>query len=177
LLKRLGTQYHFNVVGIQPVKIGETVVSSTAIRRAIELGNLTEAATMLGREYTVLGTVKKGEQLGRQLGFPTANLSAHSEQFPPNGVYVTRARLGGMDYGGVANLGYRPTVASGQPERELELHLFDLEREIYGEDIEVRFVRFLRPEKKFANQDELRTQISRDADEARRFLAGEPAHS
>jgi len=175
LLKQLGTQHHFNVVGIQPVTVEGVVVSSTAIRNAVEKGNFREAAKMLGREYTILGTVKKGEQFGRQLGFPTANLSAHNEQFPPNGVYAAEARLNSLTYRGVANLGYRPTVTAGQPERLLELHLFDLHREIYGEDIEVRFMHYLRHEKKFANPDELKAQIARDADEARKFFKTEQA--
>ncbi len=117
LLKKLGAQYDFNVVGIKPVTVDETVVSSTEIRRAVEHGDFAKAAAMLGREYTILGTVKAGAHLGRQLGFPTANLSAHSEQFPPNGVYVAEAQLNGTPYRGVANLGYRPTVADAKPER------------------------------------------------------------
>jgi riboflavin kinase/FMN adenylyltransferase len=126
---------------------------------------------MLGREYTILGTVRKGEQLGRKLGFPTANLSAHSEQFPPNGVYAAEARLGGMLLRGVANLGYRPTVSSGKSELLLELHLFDFDRDIYGEDVEVRFVRYLRSEKKFENIESLQDQIGRDVAQARAIFA------
>src|SRR6476646_2124830 len=149
LLKELGSRDGFDVVGVEAVKVNGEVVSSTAIRKAVAEGNLVKATQMLGREYTILGTVIRGEQLGRKLGFPTANLSAHSEQFPPNGVYVAEARLGETLYRGVANLGFRPTVASGKPERLLELHLFDLDREVYGEEMEVRFLRYLRPEQKF----------------------------
>lgn len=167
LLKKLGAECDFHVVGIKPVTVNGTVISSTEIRRAIEHGDFAKAASMLGREYTILGTVKAGAHLGRQLGFPTANLSAHSEQFPPNGVYVTEALLDGATYHGVANLGYRPTIADAKPERLLELHLFDLSREIYGEDLEVRFIHYLRPEKKFGSLDELREQISRDVEQAR----------
>jgi len=169
LLKKLGAQCNFSVVGIKPVTVDGTVVSSTEIRRAVEHGEFVKAAAMLGREYTILGTVKAGAHLGRQLGFPTANLSAHSEQFPPNGVYLAEAQLNGATYRGVANLGYRPTVTDAKPERLLELHLFDLNREIYGEDIEVRFVRYLRPEKKFDSLDALAEQIARDVDQARRY--------
>lgn len=165
-LEKLGAQYDFNVVGIKPVTVAGTVVSSTEIRRAVEHGDFVRATAMLGREYTILGTVKAGAHLGRQLGFPTANLSAHSEQFPPNGVYVAEAQLNGATYRGVANLGYRPTVTDAKPERLLELHLFDLNREIYGEDLEVRFVRYLRPEKKFATLDALADQIAADVREA-----------
>jgi riboflavin kinase/FMN adenylyltransferase len=169
LLKKLGAEKDFEVVGIKPVTVNGTVVSSTAIRAAVEAGDFQRAAEMLGREYTILGTVKQGTQLGRQLGFPTANLSAHSEQFPPNGVYVAEARLDGASYRGVANLGYRPTVESARPERLLELHLFDLDRDIYGEDVEVRFGRYLRPERKFKDLGELKAQIARDVAEARKI--------
>jgi riboflavin kinase/FMN adenylyltransferase len=171
LLKELGRASHFNVIGVEAVKVNGEVVSSTAIRNAVAEGNLVKATQMLGREYTILGTVIRGEQLGRKLGFPTANVSAHSEQFPPNGVYVTEARLGSTFYRGVANLGFRPTVASGKPERLLELHLFDLDREIYGEEIEVRFLRYLRPEQKFADLEALKAQIASDVAQARESFA------
>jgi riboflavin kinase/FMN adenylyltransferase len=167
LLKKLGEIHQFNVIGVEAVRVNGEVVSSTAIRQAVEAGNLVKATQMLGREYTILGTVVRGEQLGRKLGFPTANLSAHSEQFPPNGVYVVEARLAGTLYRGVANLGFRPTVAAGKPERLLELHLFDLDREIYGEEMEVRFVRYLRPEQKFADLEALKAQIAADVRQAR----------
>jgi riboflavin kinase/FMN adenylyltransferase len=173
LLNQLGAQHEFNVVGIKPVTVDSAVVSSTAIRQAVEQGDLAKAAAMLGREYTILGTVKSGAQLGRKLGFPTANLSAHSEQFPPNGVYVAEAKLNGVTHRGVANLGHRPTVAGGTPERLLELHLFDLDRDIYGEDVEVRFLRFLRPEKKFESLEALAAQIVRDVKEAQQNLQHE----
>ncbi len=169
LLKELGAEYDFDVVGVDAVRVKDEVVSSTAIRRAVADGDLTRAAEMLGREYTILGSVKAGAKLGRQLGFPTANISAHSEQFPPNGVYVAEAKLRGIVYQGVANLGFRPTVSLGKPERLLELHLFNLEEEIYGEEIEVRFLRYLRAEQKFENIEALKAQISRDVDDARRF--------
>lgn len=167
LLEKLGAEAGFAVVGIKPVTVNGEVVSSTVIRGAIEAGDFARATAMLGREYTILGTVKAGAQLGRDLGFPTANLSAHSEQFPPNGVYATEARLDGKVLRGVANLGVRPTVATAEPERLLELHLFDLDREIYGQDLEVRFVKFLRPEKKFENLKALSEQIARDVQETR----------
>ena len=170
LLKELGSTYGFAVVGVKAVTLNGEVVSSTAIRGAVAQGDLVKATQMLGREYTILGTVKAGEQLGRKLGFPTANLSAHSEQFPPNGVYVAEARLAGALYRGVANLGYRPTVSGDEPERLLELHLFDFNRNIYGEEIEVRFLRYLRSEQKFKNVEALAAQIARDVKLARESL-------
>jgi riboflavin kinase/FMN adenylyltransferase len=167
LLKKLGARLGFSVVGIPPVTINGTVVSSTAIRQAIQAGDLAKAATMLGRDYTILGTVVRGDKLGKQIGFPTANLSAHSEQFPPNGVYLARAILDGTIYPGVINLGYRPTVSSGTPQRVLEIHLLDFNRDIYGKELEVSFVRYLRPEKKFENMEALARQINLDVKQAR----------
>ena len=166
LLKTLGTQFDFNVVGIPPVTVNGEIVSSTTIRQAVEAGDLKKAAEMLGREYTILGTVVRGDDLGKKIGFPTANLSAHNEQFPPNGVYFAEAKLDGGRYPGVVNLGYRPTVSSGKTERVLEIHLLDFDRDIYGKDLEVRFIRYLRPERKFENVDALVRQIERDVEQA-----------
>jgi riboflavin kinase/FMN adenylyltransferase len=169
LLKMLGAKFSFDVVGIPPVKINGAVVSSTAIREAVENGGLAKAAEMLGREYTILGTVTRGDNLGKQIGFPTANLSAHSEQFPPNGVYAAEARIDGELRRGVINLGTRPTVSAGKSERVLEIHLFDFNRDIYGRDVEVRFLKFLRSEKKFENLDALVQQIRQDVERARQL--------
>jgi riboflavin kinase/FMN adenylyltransferase len=170
LLRKLGAQFDFEVVGIPAVTLenGE-LVSSTAIRHAVETGDLERAAGMLGREYTILGTVVQGEHLGKKIGFPTANLSAHSEQFPPNGVYFAQATLNGIIYPGVINLGYRPTVSSDKTERVLEIYLLDFDHDIYGQDVEVRFVRYLRPEQKFENVDALARQIAFDVQQARRL--------
>ncbi len=171
LLQKLGSQFNFNVVAIPPVKVDGAVVSSTAIRQAVEKGDLATAAAMLGRDYTILGTVVPGGTIGKKLGYPTANLSAHSEQFPPNGVYFAEATLDGVVHPGVVNLGYRPTVSCGKSERILEIHLLDFNREIYGKDLEVRFVRYLRPEKKFENVDALVRQIEFDVRQARDLCA------
>ncbi len=153
LLRKLGAQFDFDVVGIPAVTLGNgELVSSTAIRHAIEAGDLAKAAEMLGREYTILGTVVRG-----------------SEQFPPNGVYFAQATLNGVIYPGVVNLGHRPTVSSGKSERVLEIHLLDFDNEIYGKDLEVRFVRYLRPEQKFENLDALARQIEFDVQQARQL--------
>ena len=171
LLKKLGAQFDFDVVGIPPVKVNGAVVSSTAIRQAVEKGDFAKAAAMLGRDYTILGTVKAGDKLGKKLGYPTANLSAHSEQFPPNGVYLVEARIQGVFYHGVVNLGYRPTISSGKSERVLEIYLLDFDRDIYGENVEVRFVRYLRPERKFDSLEALVGQIKLDVRQARELCA------
>ena len=172
LLKKLGARFDFGVVGLPPVTVNGEIVSSTTIRQAVEAGDLRKAAAMLGREYTILGTVVRGDDLGKKIGFPTANLSAHNEQFPPNGVYFAEARLERVTYPGVVNLGYRPTVSSSKTERILEIHLLDFDRDIYGKDLEVRFISYLRPEKKFEDVDALTRQIERDVQQARELSAG-----
>src|SRR6184192_3313586 len=169
LLKKKGAHFDFNVIGIPPVTVNGEIVSSTTIRQAVEAGDLRKAAEMLGREYTILGTVVRGDDLGKRIGFPTANLSAHSEQFPPNGVYFAEAMLEGSVYPGVVNLGYRPTVSTSKSERVLEIHLFDFDRDLYGLHLEVRFIRYLRPEQKFENVDALVRQIELDVHQARKL--------
>ncbi len=164
LLRKLGGELNFSVVAVPTVSVGGTTASSTAIREAVEHGDFQLAAAMLGRPYTVLGTVVEGQKLGRQLGFPTANLRVHNEQLPPSGVYaVTVNRADEPRIAGVGNLGRRPTVdANKHARRQLEVHLFDFDADIYGEDIEVRFVRFLRGEQKFDGIEALKAQISVD---------------
>lgn len=170
LLEKLGEQLGFEEVGVPAVKIDGEIVSSTLIRAAVQAGDLERAARLLGREYSVAGTVIEGEHLGRQLGFPTANLSAHSEQFPPDGVYAVEALHREKCHRGVVNIGLRPTVRAAGSQRLLELHLFDFDSEIYGEEVEVFFRKFLRAEKKFAGLEELKAQIERDAAAARAAL-------
>lgn len=167
LLEQLGAKLGFAEVGVPAVTIGGEIVSSTLIRRAVERGELALAAQMLGHSYTILGTVVAGQRLGRTLGFPTANLSAHNEQFPPDGVYAVECQRGDQRLRGVANIGVRPTLAQAGGERLLEVHLFDFDADLYGEDLEVTFRRHLRPELKFPNLEALRAQIARDADAAR----------
>jgi riboflavin kinase / FMN adenylyltransferase len=167
MIREAGARMGFDAVEIPPVAAGGEQVSSTRIRRAIASGDLATAALCLGRPYTILGTVVRGRGLGSRLGFPTANLSAHNEQFPPDGVYAVHACLpGSPPMPGVANIGVRPTLESSGA-RTLEVHLTNFDRDIYGQDLEVTFLRFLRPERKFAGTGELREQISRDLAEAR----------
>ena len=163
LLQKLGDQLGFEEVGIPAVEIGGRIASSTLIRSAVEAGDLETAARFLGRPFTILGTVVEGDHLGRKLGFPTANLTAHNEQFPPDGVYAVEAILRGERRKGIVNIGVRPTFHEQSAAHILELHLFDFSGEIYGEEIEVAFRAYLRAEKKFGGIGELRAQITRDA--------------
>lgn len=143
-------------------------ISSTRIRQAVRDGNLKTAAVMLGRSYSLFGEVVKGQQLGRKIGFPTANVDTKNELLPPNGVYVVNSVLNGEVLRGVANLGVRPTISGGK-KRSFEVHFFDFSDEIYGVDLEVKIGHFMRPEKKFENLDELKRQIRTDCEAASQF--------
>jgi riboflavin kinase/FMN adenylyltransferase len=158
LLQKLGG---FEVDGIPAVTIDGEVISSTAIRLAVKSGDLAFAEKALGRPYAVFGQVVRGSGKGHQIGFPTANIDTAGYQLPPDGVYAARVILGEKSFDGIANLGFRPTV-SHDHQRVLEVHLFDFDGDLYGIDVEVEFLRFLRGEKKFASVDELRDQIARD---------------
>lgn len=158
------------------VEVGGRAVSSTAIREAVELGDLASAARMLGRRVSVLGTVVHGSRRGRELGFPTANLDLHHELHPPPGVWAGRAVVLGRDerlqgLPAVANIGFRPTLA-GQRSAEptLEVHLLDFQGDLYGCDLEFEFLAALRGERRFDGPGELAAQIARDVAEARRLL-------
>ncbi len=166
LLMEMGQQHDFAVYGVPPLKIDGEIVSSTLIREAISVGHFGKAARLLGREYSVFGTVIEGRQLGRQLGFPTANVEVENEQLPPLGVYAVEARIDDEWLPAVANLGRRPTVAENA-EPALEVHLLGWNGDLYGKDLEVRFTQFLRPEMKFSGLDELKAQIQRDIVAAR----------
>jgi len=160
-LQEMGRRHGFEVDGIPAVTLDGETISSTAIRLAVSRGDLGFAAQALGRPYAVMGPVIPGRKLGRQLGFPTANLDPAGFQLPPDGVYAGRVRHGGGSWRGIINLGVRPTV-SDELRRVLEVHLLDYEGDLYGQEVEVEFLRFVRPERKFASVDELRAQIARD---------------
>ena len=172
LLRKLGPARGFEVVIEEPVLLQNERVSSTAIRNALRQGDVTTAQRMLGRYHEVSGVVVKGDQRGRTIGFPTANLQAEPVMPPSDGVYAVVAReLGGAERVvrlGIANLGTRPTFAAG---RSLEVYLFDFDRDIYGAELRVGFVERVRGERRFSGVDELRAQIERDCERARQLLA------
>lgn len=149
-------------------------ISSSEIRNAIFNGHVDDARIMLGTSYSIEATVVKGQQIGRQIGFPTANLKL-DEPFilPANGVYFVGVQIGhehGILYG-VANIGIRPTVNDDKyADRAIEVHIFDFDRDIYGESLYVSFVERLRKEKKFESLDLLKAQIERDCKKARKIL-------
>ena len=145
-------------------------ISSTRIRRLLQDGYPERAAADLGRPWAVRGPVTHGDKRGRTIGFPTANIPLGRHLEPARGVYAVTARLAdGATVSGVANIGRRPTVNEGTESR-VEAHLFDYAGDLYGQEIAVALLAFLRPERKFASFDDLRTQIASDAAEARAML-------
>ena len=167
LLRQLGEHLHFSVITIEPIQVTASIVSSTRIRQAVALGNLDEVAACLGRRYALSGLVVRGEGRGKTLGFPTANLDVENQQLPPNGVYAIQAQVRGFSYQGVANIGVRPTVEVENAPRTIEVHLLDFQGDLYGEEIALELVIYLREEKKFPSLEALRTQIQLDVEKAR----------
>jgi riboflavin kinase/FMN adenylyltransferase len=166
LLRRLGTELKFMVHGMAAVSLDGRAVSSTRIREAIGAGDLDSVSQMLGRAYSLAGTVVRGDGLGHQLGFPTANLDATGLALPPRGVYAVRAEAGRKTYRAVLNIGLRPTLQNPNPQLQVEAHLIDFAGELYGQQLEVAFVDKLRGETKFPSLAELRQQIARDVIQA-----------
>ena len=162
LLKKLGGEIGFSVHGLAAVSLDGRVVSSTRIREAIRAGHLDGASQMLGRPYAISGQVVEGDKLGRQLGFPTANLAVAGQVLPPNGVYAGFAPVKGKSYCVALNIGFRPTLVSANPELRVEAHLLDFNGRLYGAELEVEIGEKLRDERKFGSPSELREQIARD---------------
>jgi riboflavin kinase/FMN adenylyltransferase len=169
VLRTLGTHYGFRVEKIDPVRYKEFVVSSTRIRRLVAEGRVDEAGALLGHHYTIEGVVVEGARRGRELGFPTANLSTDNDLVPPTGVYATAAEIGGTRWPAVTNIGVRPTFeAAGTV--TVESHVLGLQADVYGARLSLSFVQRLRDERRFPDVDALREQIAADVRKARRLF-------
>jgi riboflavin kinase/FMN adenylyltransferase len=172
VLRQLGARRGFDVTVLDPVHAADGhAISSTAIRRAVAGGDLVRAEAGLGRPYSVQGTVVQGDQRGRTIGYPTLNLSPVSERklLPPDGVYAVRVALPEGHFGGMLNLGPRPTFADAG--RRIETHVFDASRDWYGAPVRLDFVQRLRATRPFAGIDALRAQLAEDEVHARAALA------
>ena len=169
LLKKMGEEHDFQVVNMHTFAIAETRVSSTRIRQALTAGDLMLAQTLLGHPYKMSGRVAHGDKRGRTLGYPTANIHLHRGKVPLTGVYAIR--LYGLEdepIEGVANVGVRPTIGEGNT--LLEVHLFDFNKDIYGENVQVYFLHKVRDEKKFDGLPALVAQIERDCQSAKHYF-------
>ncbi|NOQ94896.1 MAG: bifunctional riboflavin kinase/FAD synthetase [Methylophaga sp.] len=170
MLQKVGAEYGFQVVNMHTFSIDNSRVSSTRIRQALKAGDLMQAEKLLGRPYRMSGRVAHGDKRGRTMGFPTANIHLHRRKVPLSGVYAVQLfGIEGEPVQGVANVGIRPTV--GADKALLEVHLFDFNREIYGEHVQVHFLYKLRNEQKFANLDSLIAQIQQDCEHAKDYFA------
>lgn len=170
LLRKLGADLGFTVHGLSAVALDGEVISSTRIRDAIKDGRLDAASQMLGRGYSIAGTVVKGDQVGRKLGFPTANLDVAGLLIPPGGVYAAHALIQGRVHRAVLNIGIRPTLRDAMPQLRVEAHLPGFSGDLYGQELELSFVGKLRDEQKFPTLDDLRGQIARDIANAQRLF-------
>lgn len=170
LLQSAGQKAGFAVTDTATYLVDGERVSSTRIRRALELSEFDRVPVLLGKNYTISGRVVKGQQLGRQLGAPTANVHLHRYRSPLAGVFVVNTTLeNGEVLPGVANVGVRPTV-SGDTKPILEVHLFDRNDDLYGQMIVVQFVHKIREEKRFDGVESLRQQIQKDIQQARQWV-------
>jgi riboflavin kinase/FMN adenylyltransferase len=169
VLRSLGARYGFRAEKIDPVRYKDFVVSSTRVRRLVAEGRVDEAGALLGHHYFIDGTVTKGAQRGRQLGFPTANLQSENELLPPAGVYATTAAISGIEHPSVTNVGLRPTFGDVDT-MQVETHLLDVDRDLYGARVRLSFVQRLRDERAFPDVDALREQIEADCRSARRLF-------
>ena len=161
-LINFGTQYGFEVEQISAQEIDEISISSTKIRTALEEGDIQLANEYLGYRYFLSGTVVKGKQLGRTIGFPTANISLEEDYklVPQNGVYVVRAEIDGKTIYGMMNIGFNPTVQGKK--KTIEVHLFDFDSDIYNCKIQVSILQRIRSEKKFESVEVLKDQLKKD---------------
>lgn len=162
LLHRLGSELSFTVSDLAAVALDAERVSSTRIRKAVAEGRLGDASQMLGRSYTLGGSVIHGDQLGRQLGFPTANLDVADLVIPPPGVYAAHALHARGNHRAAVNIGMRPTLSNPNPCLHVEAHLTGFDGDLYGQSLELQFVRRLRSEMKFPNLNALKEQIAKD---------------
>ncbi|NCW45457.1 MAG: hypothetical protein EBV77_08285 [Gemmatimonadaceae bacterium] len=172
VLRQLGRSRDFQVTVLPPVFAADGhAISSTAIRRSVAGGDLARAALGLGRPYSIAGTVVRGDQRGRTIGYPTLNLSPPSPRklLPPDGVYAVRVQLPEGEFGGMLNLGPRPTV--GDQQRRIEAHVFDARGDWYGAAVRLDFVARLRGTRPFPGLDALKAQLGDDETKARLALA------
>lgn len=172
-LRAGGAAHGFSVEEMGPFLVDGERVSSSLVRDALGCGDLARAASLLGRPYRIAGRVRRGQQLGRKLGYPTANLALHRKVVPLWGIFAVRVSGAGLvDRPAVVSLGTRPTIDGTDP--LLEVHVFDFAGDLYGRYLDVDFVQRLRDERKFESLDALVEQMHRDAAAARQVLGGTP---
>lgn len=172
LLEAMGEQSQFGVTVVPPTQLNGLPVHSTRIRQSIARGDLCLASQLLGRKYSLSGTIIRGDGRGKKLGFPTANIEPGEQLCPPNGVYAIRAKLTDRWLDGVLNIGVRPTFDGTK--FQIESHLFNFDEIVYDETIEIHFIEKIRSERKFSSKSAFVQQIHRDIAVADEILAQHP---
>ncbi|MGA2409306.1 MAG: bifunctional riboflavin kinase/FAD synthetase [Candidatus Binataceae bacterium] len=169
VMEELGREFGFKTRVVGPITVGKLEASSTRVREAVTEGDMAVAAKLLGRHHFVRGPVVHGRERGRTIGFPTANIRSRTELLPPDGVYATKIILpDGSVHGSITNIGMRPTFA--EPERTIEAHIFDFNRDIYDQDVKLELIERIRPEKKFESGAALAAQIASDVQRAKAIV-------
>ena len=170
LLQRLSAECGYEVEVVEKACWQGEEISSSRIRRELEQGRMELVNQLLGYAYSVTGEVLHGRKIGRTLGMPTTNIvSSERKLLPPNGVYATRTVIAGELFEGITNIGYKPTVGA-EPRKGVETYLFDLDRNLYGEILTVRFYGYERPERKFDSLEELKKRIGQDVEWGRTYF-------
>lgn len=170
-IENLGTELGFDSYVVSKREMGDTTISSTVIRKVLaEQGDVVRASQLLGRAYRLNGIVIHGDERGRTIGYPTANLKTEgvNKVIPSNGVYAVTVRYDNDDYGGMMNIGMRPTFDGS--EKTLEVHIFDFDKMIYGQKVQIRFHKRIRDEMKFEGVEELKAQLKEDESQSREEL-------
>lgn len=167
-LMKMGKIFNFRVSIIEAIPVGNIIVKSSKIREFIQLGEVSVANRLLGRNYSLTGRVIKGKGRGALLGFPTANIKPSKPLYPGVGVYAVWVSLGNQSYPGAMNIGYNPTFHDR--ELSLEVHILDFDRSIYDQDLKISFVARIREEKAFSSPGELIAQMEKDVSEIKRLL-------
>lgn len=170
LLKEYSKKYGFEVIVFEKMKIKDEIISSSKIRKLISKGKIEIANELLGDYFTIIGEVVQGKKLGRKLGTPTANIiPIKNKILPLNGVYVSKTIVNDKEYNSITNIGYNPTTIQNI-NKSVETYIFDFNNDIYGNNIEVKLLKFLRKENKFNNLVELQNQMNEDINKAQQFF-------
>lgn len=171
MLRDLALYYNFKLKVFQVISSHRKLISSTSIRSLIKKGELAAAEKLLSRPVAVLGTVKRGVRLGRRLGFPTANIDPHHEVIPPPGIYAVKVIFKGRLFYGACYIGTRPTLNERQKKIHIEVFIFGLNKDIYGEYLEMQFIKKIRDDKKFNSLSKLAAQIEKDIIEVKSIFS------
>ena len=174
-VSQIGRELGFRVVRVEALRVEGKTVSSTLIRDLLWQGEVAGAVKYLGYHYFIIGRIVAGKRIGRSMGFPTANIRPDDEHklIPADGVYAVKVLISGTEYGGMLNIGIRPTVNNGFPEKTIEVHIFDFHGDIYGQDVKVTFIDRIREEKKFDRIEALAAQLEEDKKKTMEILGRE----